>query len=197
MEHLLINPAAERMFGYTASELMGEHSERLIPERARNLHAEHLTRFTDTEEISNTMAPQMEITGLRSNGEEFLIASTISRSVIGGRLQMTAVLRDATDPRCTQRELQQVNKQLRQLTTSLQSVREQERKRPFQTPSGNGVSPVAPAVANYLISRGVRPISSHIHFFRRICHGDKTGTVILKKARKKARCFRIGLFLTP
>jgi PAS domain S-box-containing protein len=126
---VLINPAAERMFGYTAKELMGKHFERLMPERARNLHAEHVTRFTDSEDISRTMAPQMEITGLRSNGEEFPIESTISRSMIGGQLQMTAVLRDVTERRRAQRELQQVNKQLRQLTTSLQSVREQERKR--------------------------------------------------------------------
>ncbi|MDR3368972.1 PAS domain S-box protein [Rhodoferax sp.] len=126
---VLLNPAAEKMFGYTASELMGQHFERLMPERARNLHEEHINRFADSDESSRTMAPQMEITGLRSNGEEFPIESTISRSMVGGRLQMTAVLRDVTDRRRAQRELQQVNKQLRQLTSSLQSVREQERKR--------------------------------------------------------------------
>jgi len=126
---VLINPAAEKMFGYTASELMGEDFERLMPERVRKPHAEHVNQFAASDEGSRAMAPQMEITGLRSNGEEFPIESTISRSMVGGRLQMTAVLRDVTDRRRAQRELQQVNKQLRQLTSSLQSVREQERKR--------------------------------------------------------------------
>jgi signal transduction histidine kinase len=75
------------------------------------------------------MAPQMEIWGLRRNGEEFALESTISHSTIGGQLQMTAVLRDVTQRRKAEAELRMVNGQLRELSVSLQGVREEERKR--------------------------------------------------------------------
>jgi signal transduction histidine kinase len=75
------------------------------------------------------MAPQLEITGRRGDGTEFPIESTISKSVIGGKPQMTAVLRDVTEQRRADVELREVNMQLRKLSTSLQSVREQERTR--------------------------------------------------------------------
>jgi signal transduction histidine kinase len=75
------------------------------------------------------MAPQMEITGRHADGHEFPIESTVSRSVIGGHLQMTAVLRDVTQRRRNEVELLSLNTELRRLSNSLQSVREQERIR--------------------------------------------------------------------
>jgi len=69
------------------------------------------------------------VVGLRSDGTEFPVESTISHSHIGGQLQLTAVLRDVTQRRKADHELRIVNSQLRQLSASLQSVREEERKR--------------------------------------------------------------------
>ncbi len=126
---VLFNPAAERMFGCKAMEVMGKPFEILLPEHARATHAVHVTHFAGRETNSRAMAPQMEISGRRANGDEFPIESTVSKSMVNGRLQMTAVLRDVTDRHHAQNELRQVNSQLRQLTASLQLVREQERKR--------------------------------------------------------------------
>jgi len=75
------------------------------------------------------MAPQLEITGRHADGSEFPIESTISKSLIGGQLQMTAVLRDVTEHRRAEVELRELNRQLRSLSTSQESVREQERTR--------------------------------------------------------------------
>lgn len=75
------------------------------------------------------MAPQLEIAGRRADGKEFPIESTISKSLIGGKLQMTAVLRDVTEHRLAEIELREVNRQLRNLSASLQNVREEERTR--------------------------------------------------------------------
>jgi PAS domain S-box-containing protein len=126
---VLFNPAAEHMFGLVASAVKGKHFEILLPEHARANHAVHMQRFASKESDLMVKAPQMEITGRRANGDEFPIESTVSKSIVGGRLQMTAVLRDVTDRRRSQNELTQLNVQLRQLTSSLQMVREQERKR--------------------------------------------------------------------
>jgi len=126
---VLFNPAAEHMFGLKACDVVGQSFNKLIPERARTRHQGHVAKFSDTQSISRTMAPQLEISGRRADGTEFPIESTISKSMIGGKLQMTAVLRDVTEHRRVVVELREVNQQLRDLSTSLQSVREQERAR--------------------------------------------------------------------
>jgi PAS domain S-box-containing protein len=126
---VLFNPAAENMFGLKASAVIGKPFDMLIPERLRAKHLIHVGRFVDTEAGSRTMAPQLEIAGRRADGKEFPIESTISKSLIGGKLQMTAVLRDVTEHRLAEIELRQVNRQLRNLSASLQNVREEERTR--------------------------------------------------------------------
>jgi PAS domain S-box-containing protein len=126
---VLFNPAAEKMFGLKAEEVIGRPFDILLPERTRSIHTSHVAQFSAGSVGSWTMAPQLEITGRHADGHEFPIESTISKSLIGGKLQMTAVLRDVTERRRNEVELLEVNSQLRKLSTSLQSVREQERSR--------------------------------------------------------------------
>lgn len=126
---VLFNPAAENMFGLKASAVIGKPFDMLIPERLRAKHLIHVGRFVDSEAGSRAMAPQIEISGRRADGKEFPIESTISKSLIGGKLQMTAVLRDVTEHRLAEIELREVNRQLRNLSTSLHNVREEERTR--------------------------------------------------------------------
>jgi PAS domain S-box-containing protein len=129
MTILLFNPAAQEMFGVKASDMIGQPLERLIPQRLRDVHRKHMADFGVTGMHSRSMAAQSQITGLRSDGQEFPIEATISQSRIEGKIQMTAVLRDVTLHRKAEGELRAANRQLRILSASLQDVREQERTR--------------------------------------------------------------------
>jgi len=126
---ILFNPAAERMFGVEAEEVFGTPLQQLLPHRARPMHHGHLETFARTEGASRAMSPNLEIMGLRSDGTEFPIESTISQTVIDGKPQLTAVLRDVTQRRRAEADLREMNRQLRSLSASLQNVREQERSR--------------------------------------------------------------------
>jgi PAS domain S-box-containing protein len=126
---VLFNPAAEIMFGRKAGEVIGQSFDMLIPARIHARHQGHVARYAHTQPGSRAMNPQLEITGRRADGQEFPIESTISKSIVGGKLQMTAVLRDVTEHRQAENDLRKANKQLRDLSTSLQQVREQERAR--------------------------------------------------------------------
>jgi PAS domain S-box-containing protein len=126
---IMFNPSAEAMFGMEASIALGQPLEVLLPERLRAVHRRQMQSFSASENASRAMAPQMEIFGVRSNGTEFPLESTISHSMIGGKLQMTAVLRDVTERRKNESTLRTVNIQLRELSANLQNVREEERKR--------------------------------------------------------------------
>jgi PAS domain S-box-containing protein len=126
---LLFNPAAERMFGRAKHDVIGQPLSQLVPERVREAHALHMDRFMCTRGESRAMASNIEITGQRADGTEFPIESTISQTLIEGKPQLTAVLRDITRRRRGEEEVQEMNRQLRSLSASLQDVREQERTR--------------------------------------------------------------------
>jgi PAS domain S-box-containing protein len=126
----LFNPAAELMFGHTAAHAVGKPLDMLIPQRFRSVHVVHMSKFTGHGQVvPRTVVPQLEIVGMRADGTEFPIESTFSKSVIDGQMQMTAVLRDATQKRKTEENLRDANSQLRELSNSLTQVREQERTR--------------------------------------------------------------------
>lgn len=126
---VLFNPAAEKMFGIKAELAIGQAFEILIPERLRPKHASHIAQFVERKAGPASMAPQMKVVGRHADGHEFPIESTVSKSFIGSELQLTAVLRDVTERHRKEVELRELNAQLRNLSNTLQSVREQERTR--------------------------------------------------------------------
>ncbi len=126
---VLFNPAAERMFVRNAHDALGKPLSLLMPVRMRPQHGAHVGQFNHSAGVSRTMAPQLEIVGVRSDGVEFPIESTISKTLIGGKVQMTAVLRDVSEHRRNEAALRKMNLQLRELSSALQAVREQERAR--------------------------------------------------------------------
>lgn len=126
---VLFNPAAEQMFGITAEDAIGSPLSRLMPARHRANHTSNVQGFQHALETSRAMGPRLEIMGLRADGHEFPIESTISRTTIAGRLQFTAVLRDISERQAAEAAVKDMNRQLRGLSTSLLDVREQERTR--------------------------------------------------------------------
>ncbi|HEY9516172.1 MAG TPA: ATP-binding protein [Gemmatimonadaceae bacterium] len=91
---VLFNRGAERIFGYTAAEVMGELLEVLIPDRARAVHREHIARFGESPLAARRVGERGEIMGRRKNGEVFPAEASISKLDVGGRRIFTAVLRD-------------------------------------------------------------------------------------------------------
>jgi PAS domain S-box-containing protein len=114
---VLFNPAAEEMFERSASQVLGQSMEMLIPAR-------HEVQRTPV-----SMQSHLNITGFRADGSEFPIESTLAHTQIAGSTQTTLVFRDVTEQRRIEADLQQANMQLRALAASQQEVREQERKR--------------------------------------------------------------------
>ena len=93
---ILFNSAAEKMFGFSAEEVIGRPISILIPERFRASHRHHIHRFGVTGETDRAMGALGAISGLRRNGEEFPIEASISQIEIGVKKFFTVILRDIT-----------------------------------------------------------------------------------------------------
>ncbi|MEO5816832.1 MAG: PAS domain-containing sensor histidine kinase [Gemmatimonadaceae bacterium] len=91
---IFFNEGAERIFGYSASEVGGQFIEILLPERYRAAHRGHVAGFGAAHGRARLMGDRQEISGLRKSGEEFAAEAAIERIEVDGRNVYAAVLRD-------------------------------------------------------------------------------------------------------
>jgi PAS domain S-box-containing protein len=96
---VFFNEDAERIFGYTPDEVLGQPLETLIPDRFASAHVVRVTEFSHSPVAARQMGERGTISGRRKSGEEFPAEASISKlDVAGGRI-FTAVLRDVTERR--------------------------------------------------------------------------------------------------
>lgn len=76
---VMLNPAAQQMFGCSAADALGSPLSRFIPERYREVHGENVRGFADSGVPERSMAERATVVGLRASGEEFPVAVTIAR----------------------------------------------------------------------------------------------------------------------
>jgi PAS domain S-box-containing protein len=111
-EVIEFNPAAESMFGYTASEAMGKPLEKLIvPPPQRSRHRKGMTHYLATGE-GPMLGKRTEVTAVRADGSEFPVEIAIVPIQIDGRPVFTGHVRDLTERRRWEEELQQAREEL-------------------------------------------------------------------------------------
>ncbi len=126
---VLFNAAAERVFRWPRSAVLGQALEMLMPERLRHAHRGHIDRFGTTGVTSRRMGDKTVLVGLRAGGEEFPIEASISQINEQGNRFFTVILRDVTERVRAEQALRQSKDELRELTSAAQSAREQEKSR--------------------------------------------------------------------
>jgi len=102
----LFNEGAERIFGWTKAEIIGQPLDVLLPERVRAVHAKHVERFGRATEPARKMGERSEISGIRKNGQEFPAEAAISKVKMGDSVVYSVVLRDITEQVELHRRLQ-------------------------------------------------------------------------------------------
>lgn len=109
---VLFNREAERIFGYSAKEMLGRPLDILLPSSARQLHRRHIGAFGDGVNARREMGGRSEIHGRRKDGSEFPAGASISRLTHDGEVIYTAVLRDLTELRAAQAAMIERERQL-------------------------------------------------------------------------------------
>ncbi len=91
------NRAAERMFGYPASEALGQSLDIIIPENLRERHWQGYREVMRTGRSRYGEGDVLAVPGLRKDGRRISLEFTIVPLREGGRMcGMAAVLRDVT-----------------------------------------------------------------------------------------------------
>ena len=107
------NPQAEATFGVTAREVLGQPLRHAIfPERQMRFVRAVLRRFAQGRR-SSWMRRRIETVARRANGEEFPVEVTLAPAGSGADQTFTAFIRDISERRQAQRELEQREQRFR------------------------------------------------------------------------------------
>ncbi|WP_045835349.1 PAS domain-containing protein [Hyphomicrobium sp. 99] len=94
---ILWNKAAERMFGYTEAEALGQSLDLMIPEKLRARHWEGYQKTMETG-ITRYGSDVLQVPAIDKSGRQFSIAFTVSllHSADGKVSAIASVMRDDT-----------------------------------------------------------------------------------------------------
>ncbi len=126
---VIYNEAAEKVFLWPRTGVIGQPLDKLIPARLRASHAGHVARFGQTGITSRRMGDHTVLTGLRADGTEFPIEASISQLTEDGQKFFTVILRDVTERVTALNALSHSREELRTFAAAASSLREQERTR--------------------------------------------------------------------
>jgi two-component system sensor kinase FixL len=89
------NPAAERLFGYSESEVIGRNVTLLMPSPYHEEHDGYLARYLSTGE-AKIIGIGREVTGLRRDGTQFPVHLSVGEMSVEGEQKFTGILHDLT-----------------------------------------------------------------------------------------------------
>jgi PAS domain S-box-containing protein len=94
----LWNPGAERIFGHSAGEAVGQSLDLIIPERLRTAHWQGWRRVIDTGESRYGHGDLLSVPGIRKDGQRISVEFTIVplKDQEERMTGMAAVMRDVT-----------------------------------------------------------------------------------------------------
>jgi PAS domain S-box-containing protein len=100
------NRAAEQIFEFSKLELLGKPLTAIIPERLRDQHMAGLQRYLVTGQRHLPRWQNIELPGLTKDGREFPLEVSFSLLEAGDKKFLTGVLRDITERKQVEVELQ-------------------------------------------------------------------------------------------
>jgi PAS domain S-box-containing protein len=103
-----MNPAAEKIFGYRAREVIGKNVSMLMPEPYRSQHDDYLDRYRHTRE-PRIIGSGREVRGRRKDGTEFPLDLAVSENDLGSRQIFTGLVRDITSRKRLEEEIIEIS----------------------------------------------------------------------------------------
>ncbi len=100
----MFNPAAERIFGYRAQEVLGEKFAMLMAEADAEKHSQHLQRFLESGQAV-LLGTSQEVAGRRKNGEIFPVELRLGAIKLEGELLFIGSMRDISERKALEKRM--------------------------------------------------------------------------------------------
>lgn len=91
-----LNPATERLFGYSKAEMVGRNVSMLMPSDIAEKHDGYIDNYLNTR-VPKVIGIGREVTGQRKDGSTFPMELAVSEMNIRGETMFTGILRDITE----------------------------------------------------------------------------------------------------
>ena len=98
------NPAAERMFGYSAAEAIGQNVKIIMSSPEREEHDGYVADYLKTG-IKKILGTTREVQSRRKDGSTFQSELSVTEFYVGGQRHFAGVHRDVSERKALQREL--------------------------------------------------------------------------------------------
>ena len=105
------SPAAERLFGWTAEEVIGKNVKILMPEPYREQHDGYLDRYLTTGE-RRIIGVGRVVVGERKDGSTFPMELAVGEMISGDQRFFTGFVRDLSERQQTEQRLQELQSEL-------------------------------------------------------------------------------------
>jgi two-component system sensor kinase FixL len=105
------SPAAERLFGYRAADIVGRNVNVLMPSPYREQHDGYVERYLRTGE-RRIIGIGRVVVGQRADGSTFPMELAVGEIKVEGRRQFTGFVRDITERQTTRERLQELQSEL-------------------------------------------------------------------------------------
>ena len=106
----LFNPTAERIFGYSAEEVIGKNISMLMPQPYQSEHDGYIQSYQETGD-AKIIGLKREVWGLRKDRSVFPMELAVNEFYIGGRRAYTGVVQDITEKKQVQWSLERMTRQ--------------------------------------------------------------------------------------
>lgn len=117
------NPAAERLFGYSAAEILGQNVNLLMPEPYRSEHDGYIATYQRTG-MAKIIGTWREAVGRRKDGAVFPIELSVGEVRLGDQLLFTGIIHDITERKTVESQLEQASHEMARQNFELAEARD-------------------------------------------------------------------------
>jgi diguanylate cyclase (GGDEF)-like protein/PAS domain S-box-containing protein len=99
------NPAAETIFGYSQTEMIGQHVKALLPPATRDEYEIHINQYLKSGERRTAGVRGREVVALRKHGEHFPMEVSASEMLINEHRFFVGIVRDITERKLVEEKI--------------------------------------------------------------------------------------------